>query len=102
MKVIILQLLAVVIPVLAGVIVAEWAKFSAMVNSWPTPLPELVGVAFAFLASMLGQFLGLVLPPEMAGWTQNVIAMVLTAVAQLLIGVPPAMKAARLRMGLRH
>lgn len=77
-------ILAVVIPVAAGFAAKEIAALNDKINALPGPIPSLIGVVVAFLASVLSQKLGIVLPGALAGFDQNVIASILSAVVALL------------------
>jgi hypothetical protein len=100
MNSIILQILAVVIPVIAGFIGKELSMFTDFVNGLPAVVQGLIAVAVAFGASALAGVLGISLPGDLAGFDQNVIAAILTAAAQLLLGVPAAAQRARLARGM--
>jgi hypothetical protein len=106
MKTLILQVLALLIPLLiplaAGFLAVEWAKFSAWVSSWPKWVTELFGVVFAGGVGLLSQVLGITIPGDFTTWDQGVLAAILMAAARVLLGVSNVAKTARLKMGLKH
>jgi len=97
---IILALLGVVIPVIAGFLAKELALFNSAINKLPAPFPTLIAVVVAFGASALSQAVGLVLPGDLAGFSQDVIAAILTAVSQILVHAPAALQGVRFARGL--
>ena len=99
---IILAVVAVIAPFVAGFLAGELSKFNAFINGLPTPFPALIGVGVAFGLAALAQFLGVALPGDLAGLTQDVIAAVLVAIAHLFFPTAVALKSGRVRMGLRH
>jgi hypothetical protein len=98
---IISQLLMVLVPVVAGFFATEIGKGAAWINALPAPLPQLIGVAVAFVLGWLSQLLGFVLPADLAGLNQDVIVAALTALVQILFPVQAAMGRARLAKGLK-
>jgi hypothetical protein len=92
---IILAILAVVIPVIAGFVAKELALFNGAINRLPAPIPAIIGVAISFGLAQLAQIVGFALPGDLSGLTQDVIAAILTAVAQMLVPVQAALQSAR-------
>jgi uncharacterized membrane protein YeaQ/YmgE (transglycosylase-associated protein family) len=90
-------ILAVVVPVAAGFVAKLIAEANEYVANLPGPLPSLIGVVVAFLASVVSQKLGVVLPGSLAGFDQNVIAAALSAVVALILHTNTAVQASRAR-----
>jgi len=98
---IILALLGVVIPVVAGFLAKEVALFNAKINALPGLFSALIAVAVSYGASALAGVLGFALPGSLAGFDQNVIVAILTAVSQILVHAPAALQAKRFAKGLK-
>ena len=101
MNPIILAVIGVLIPFAAGFLATEIAKGALWVNALPAPLPQVIGVVVTFLLAALANFLGFSLPADLGGLNQDVIAAILTALAQMLFPVTTALAAARARKGLK-
>lgn len=102
MSSLIAALLAVIVPVAAGFIAKEIALANGAFNKLPAPFPALIAVVVAFLASVAGQALGIVLPVDLAGFDQNVIAAALSVIVSLITHTSVALKASRQARGLVH
>ena len=81
---IIAALLAVVIPPVAGFIAKEIALAAGYISGESVLVQGLVSVVVGYLASLLSGVVGFALPGTLAGFDQNVIAAVLSAVVALL------------------
>lgn len=97
MSSLIAAILAVVIPVAAGFVAKLVAEANEYVSRLPSPFPSLIGVVVAFLASVVSQKLGVVLPGTLAGFDQNVIAAALSALVALLLHTNGVVQARRAR-----
>ncbi len=102
MNTIIQAIAAIVAPLLAGFAAVEVAKFVRATSTWPAWLQQIFGLLVALGISALEQkFPFLTLPPGLAGWTQDAIAVALLAIVKALFPVALALKAARLARGLK-
>lgn len=90
-------ILAVVVPTVAGFVAKLIAEANEYVAALPGPIPSLIGVVVAFLASVASQKLGVVLPGTLAGFDQNVIAAALSALVALLLHTNGVVQARRAR-----
>ena len=90
-------ILAIVVPIVAGFVAKLVSEANEYIANLPGPIPSLIGVAVAFLASVLSQKLGVVLPGTLAGFDQNVIASILSAVVALLLHTNSVVQANRVK-----
>lgn len=92
-------LLAIVIPPLAGFIAKEIALANAAIGEYvKSPFVQaLIGVVVGYLTSLLSGVVGFSLPGSLAGFDQNVIAAVLTALVALLTHTSSTLAVRRLR-----
>jgi hypothetical protein len=95
-------LLAVIVPVAAGFIAKELGLANGVINKLPAPFPALIAVVVAYLASVASQALGIVLPGDLAGFDQNVIASALSVLVSLITHTSVALKAHRASRGLAN
>ena len=102
MNPIIAAVLGVLVPFAVAFLVVEVAKANAFVNNLGAPWTQIATILIAAGLSLVSQKLGVVFPTDLAGFNAETITALLTLLVQTLFPVAAAMKASRVRAGLKH